>query len=162
MKISSCAQARTAAPSSASRTSPGLKWAGGSILTATGSTACRQASSAFTSSPAPTALRFQRACMKTLEEMKRTMPDGIEYFIALDTNDFVRMSIEEVIRNAVRGGHPGGARGVSLSAELPLHHHLHGRDLRLPDRHVYRHARPGVFHQPAHPVRHRACHRHGR
>ena len=32
-----------------------------------------------------------------MEDMKRTMPDGIEYFIALDTTDFVRISIEEVI-----------------------------------------------------------------
>jgi len=34
---------------------------------------------------------------KTLEDLKKTMPDGIEYKIALDTTDFVRLSIEEVI-----------------------------------------------------------------
>ena len=32
-----------------------------------------------------------------MEDMKRTMPEGIEYVIALDTTDFVRISIEEVI-----------------------------------------------------------------
>ena len=32
-----------------------------------------------------------------MEEMKKTMPDGIEYLIALDTTDFVRISIEEVV-----------------------------------------------------------------
>ena len=32
-----------------------------------------------------------------MEEMKRTMPAGIDYTIALDTNDFVRISIEEVL-----------------------------------------------------------------
>ena len=42
-------------------------------------------------------LDVSKGVMKTLEDMKRTMPDGIEYFIALDTNDFVRISIEEVI-----------------------------------------------------------------
>ena len=32
-----------------------------------------------------------------MEEMKKTLPAGIEYAIALDTTDFVRLSIEEVI-----------------------------------------------------------------
>jgi len=34
---------------------------------------------------------------KVMENLKSTMPDGIEYTISLDTNDFVRISIEEVI-----------------------------------------------------------------
>ena len=34
---------------------------------------------------------------KTMENLKRTMPDGIEYAIPLDTTDFVRLSIKEVI-----------------------------------------------------------------
>ena len=33
---------------------------------------------------------------KTLEEMKSQFPAGIDYVISLDTNDFVRLSIEEV------------------------------------------------------------------
>ncbi|MGE5794839.1 MAG: efflux RND transporter permease subunit, partial [Bacteroidota bacterium] len=37
------------------------------------------------------------AVRQTLEEMKGRFPDGIDYAIALDTNDFVRLSIEEVI-----------------------------------------------------------------
>jgi multidrug efflux pump len=37
------------------------------------------------------------AVRKTLEDMKSRFPAGIEYAIALDTNDFVRLSIEEVI-----------------------------------------------------------------
>ena len=32
-----------------------------------------------------------------MEDLKKTTPDGIEYLIALDTTDFVRLSIEEVI-----------------------------------------------------------------
>ncbi len=32
-----------------------------------------------------------------MEEMKARFPDGIDYVVALDTNDFVRLSIEEVI-----------------------------------------------------------------
>jgi len=34
---------------------------------------------------------------KTLADMKSRFPEGIDYAIALDTNDFVRLSIEEVI-----------------------------------------------------------------
>jgi multidrug efflux pump len=46
-------------------------------------------------------LEVSKGVLKTLEDMKRTMPDGIEYFIALDTNDFVRISIEEVIKTLI-------------------------------------------------------------
>ncbi|MBP6775637.1 MAG: multidrug efflux RND transporter permease subunit [Piscinibacter sp.] len=38
------------------------------------------------------------AVRKALEEMKSRFPDGLDYAIALDTNDFVRLSIEEVIK----------------------------------------------------------------
>lgn len=38
---------------------------------------------------------------KTMEELKKSMPDGIEYVIALDTTDFVRLSIEEVIHTLI-------------------------------------------------------------
>ncbi len=34
---------------------------------------------------------------KTLDEMKARFPEGIDYIVALDTNDFVKLSIEEVI-----------------------------------------------------------------
>lgn len=42
-------------------------------------------------------LQVSAAVRKTMEQLKKTMPDGIEYVIALDTTDFVRISIEEVI-----------------------------------------------------------------
>ena len=41
------------------------------------------------------------AIRRTLEEMKSRIPDGIETVIALDTNDFVRISIEEVIHTLI-------------------------------------------------------------
>ena len=34
---------------------------------------------------------------KTMEALKKSMPNGIEYLVALDTTDFVRISIEEVV-----------------------------------------------------------------
>jgi len=42
------------------------------------------------------ALDVSKAVLKTMEEVRKTMPDGIEYLIALDTTDFVKISIEEV------------------------------------------------------------------
>lgn len=42
-------------------------------------------------------IEVSKAVRKTLEDLKRTMPAGIEYVIALDTTDFVRLSIKEVV-----------------------------------------------------------------
>ena len=42
-------------------------------------------------------LEVSAAVRKVMEDMKSSLPEGIEYVIALDTNDFVRLSIEEVI-----------------------------------------------------------------
>ena len=42
-------------------------------------------------------LDVSKAVRNVMEELKKTMPEGIEYVIALDTTDFVRLSIEEVI-----------------------------------------------------------------
>lgn len=47
--------------------------------------------------PGANGLDVSNAVRKTMEELKKSMPDGIEYIIALDTTDFVRLSIEEVI-----------------------------------------------------------------
>ncbi len=47
--------------------------------------------------PGANGLDVSTAVRKTMEDLKRTLPAGIEYVIALDTTDFVRLSIEEVI-----------------------------------------------------------------
>jgi len=47
--------------------------------------------------PGANGLDVSKAVRQTLEDMKRSMPEGIDYLIALDTTDFVRLSIEEVI-----------------------------------------------------------------
>ncbi|MCE5335884.1 MAG: efflux RND transporter permease subunit [Desulfobacteraceae bacterium] len=46
--------------------------------------------------PGANALDVSRAVRKTLEDMKPRIPDGIEYVVALDTTEFVKLSIEEV------------------------------------------------------------------
>jgi multidrug efflux pump len=47
--------------------------------------------------PGANGLDVSKAVRKTLEEMKPRFPSGLNYMISLDTNDFVRLSIEEVI-----------------------------------------------------------------
>ena len=47
--------------------------------------------------PGANGLAVSKEVRKTMEELKKTMPEGMEYVIALDTTDFVRISIEEVI-----------------------------------------------------------------
>jgi multidrug efflux pump len=48
--------------------------------------------------PGANGLLVSNAVRKTLEDMKSRFPEGIDYVVALDTNDFVRLSIEEVIK----------------------------------------------------------------
>jgi multidrug efflux pump len=47
--------------------------------------------------PGANGLQVSAAVRKMMEELKSSFPPGIEYKIALDTNDFVRISIDEVI-----------------------------------------------------------------
>jgi multidrug efflux pump len=47
--------------------------------------------------PGANGLQVSKAVRKTLEEMKPRFPSGLDYVVSLDTNDFVRLSIEEVI-----------------------------------------------------------------
>jgi multidrug efflux pump len=47
--------------------------------------------------PGANALAVSKGVRRTLAELKRTMPDGITCTIALDTTDFVRLSIEEIV-----------------------------------------------------------------
>jgi multidrug efflux pump len=47
--------------------------------------------------PGANGIEVSNAVKKTLEDLKKSMPSGIEYVIALDTTEFVRLSIEEVL-----------------------------------------------------------------
>jgi multidrug efflux pump len=47
--------------------------------------------------PGANGLKVSAAVRKTLEDMKARFPEGLDYVVSLDTNDFVKLSIEEVI-----------------------------------------------------------------
>jgi multidrug efflux pump len=47
--------------------------------------------------PGANGLEVSNEVRKTLEEMKARFPSGLDYMISLDTNDFVRLSIKEVV-----------------------------------------------------------------
>ncbi|MEF9942800.1 MAG: efflux RND transporter permease subunit, partial [Burkholderiaceae bacterium] len=53
---------------------------------------------AIYSQPGANALDVSKAIRKSLVDMKGNFPEGMEYAIALDTTDFVRISIDEVIK----------------------------------------------------------------
>ena len=48
--------------------------------------------------PGANGLEVSNNVRKVMKDMKSTMPDGIEYVISLDTTDFVRLSIDEVLQ----------------------------------------------------------------
>ena len=48
--------------------------------------------------PGANALDVSTAIRKSLVDMKDSFPEGMEYAIALDTTDFVRLSIDEVVK----------------------------------------------------------------
>jgi multidrug efflux pump len=47
--------------------------------------------------PGANGLEVSKAVRKALEEMKPRFPSGLDYVVSLDTNDFVRISIKEVV-----------------------------------------------------------------
>ena len=47
--------------------------------------------------PGANGLTVSAAVRKTMEDLKSRFPAGLDYVVSLDTNDFVRISIEEVI-----------------------------------------------------------------
>jgi multidrug efflux pump len=47
--------------------------------------------------PGANGLIVSKAVRETLEQMKSRFPEGMDYLVSLDTNDFVRLSIKEVI-----------------------------------------------------------------
>jgi multidrug efflux pump len=48
--------------------------------------------------PGSNGLVVSKAVRETMEALKAKFPAGIDYMISLDTNDFVRLSIEEVVK----------------------------------------------------------------
>ena len=48
--------------------------------------------------PGANGLVVSKAVRETMEQMKARFPDGMDYLISLDTNDFVRLSIKEVLK----------------------------------------------------------------
>ena len=51
--------------------------------------------------PGANGMQVSKDVRKALEEMKPRFPSGLDYRISLDTNDFVRISIEEVVHTLI-------------------------------------------------------------
>jgi multidrug efflux pump len=76
--------------------SPALKSAAGSISTIISERGAGKPVIGYHAAGGKRACGFKHG-PRVMEDLKSTMPDGIEYVIALDTTDFVRISIKEVI-----------------------------------------------------------------
>jgi multidrug efflux pump len=110
--------------------------------------------------PGANGLEVSKAVRKTLEEMKPRCRSGLDYTDLARHHRFRAPFHRGGHPHAVRGDRAGRAGGLPLSPELPHHHHLHRGDCRglistFPG------CSPWVFHQPAHPLRPGARHRHG-
>ena len=112
--------------------------------------------------PGANGLDVSKAVRETMEQMKASFPDGMDYLIALDTNDFVRLSIKEVIKTLFE---------AIVLVVLVVYLFLQSfrttlictvAIVRRADRDLHRHAGAGLLDQPADAVRPGARHRHGR
>ena len=112
--------------------------------------------------PGANGLVVSKAVRETMEQMKARFPDGMDYLISLDTNDFVRLSIKEVIKTLFE---------AIVLVVLVVYLFLQSfrttiicsvAIVRRADRDVRRHAGAGLLDQPPHAVRAGARDRHGR
>ena len=78
--------------------------------------------------PGANGLIVSKAVRETMEQMKAQFPDGMDYLISLDTNDFVRLSIKEVIKTLFEAIVPRRAGRLPVPAELPHDDHLQRGD----------------------------------
>ena len=51
--------------------------------------------------PGANGLAVSAGVRKTLQDLKARFPEGLDYAVSLDTNDFVRLSIEEVVKTLI-------------------------------------------------------------
>ena len=79
------------------RTWRGLKWGCGSTSSTSKLNGTPATFIAVYQQPGANGLKVSKAVRQTLADMKARFPDGIDYVVALDTTEFVRLSIEEVI-----------------------------------------------------------------
>ena len=113
-----------------------------------------------TSSRAPTRSTCRKQVRKTLEEMKKSFPDGLDYRDR-DGHDPVHARVDR--RGGaylLRGGGAGGARGVRVPAEPARDADPDPRGAGVDRRHVHRHDGARLLDQHADAVRHGARDRH--
>ena len=95
--------------------------------------------------------RRERACnfptdvRKTMDELKKNFPEGIDYSVVYDPTVFVRHSIEAVVHTLARSDLAGRDRGHPLSANLARVDHSARGGAGFAGRHIRRDARVRFF-----------------
>ncbi len=112
--------------------------------------------------PNSNALDLSAAVRKTMKELKKDFPEGLDYSIVYDPTVFVRQSIEAVVHTAAGSRPARGDRRHPLLADVARVDHPARRGSRLDHRHLRR--AHGVRLLDQHPVavRARAFHRYRR
>ena len=94
--------------------------------------------------PGANAIATGEAVTARMQELAKNFPEGIDYKIIVDTNDFVMESINEVVHTLVE----------AMILVFLVH-----RRARVHHRYLRGHVRPGLHHQYPDPVRYGAGHR---
>ena len=99
--------------------------------------------------PGSNAIAISDNVRKAMAELKKTMPEGVDYEIVYDPTQFVRASIEAGGAHAARSRRAGGAGGHPVPADLARLHHPAARRAGVGDRHVRGDARVRLLDQRA-------------
>ncbi len=110
--------------------------------------------------PDANALDTAAAVDATMQRLAKSFPEGLEYRHSA-RYDQVRLPVDSRgLRHAVRGRTAGVAGHRAVPAELPCHPGAGDDGARDHRRRLRRDGVDGLHYQHAHPVRHRAGHRH--
>ena len=112
--------------------------------------------------PGSNAIEIADQVRTTMEEIKASMPQDVDYEIVYDTTQFVRASIEAVIHTLPRSHRSRRHRRHHLPADLARLDHSADRRSRLHHWHLRRDADARLLDQRAQPVRPRSGHRYRR
>ena len=110
--------------------------------------------------PGSNAIQISDNVRRTMADIKKAMPEGVDYEIVYDPTQFVRASIKAVVQDPARSDRAGRARGDPLPADLARLDHPAGGGAGVDRRHVLAAVPVRLLDQCAEPVRAGARDRH--
>ena len=111
---------------------------------------------AISLSPGADALETADLVKAKMQELARTLPDGLSYAYANDASAFIRLSVSEVEKSLLEAIAAGGHRDVRVPAELARAAGAGDRRAGGAAGHLRGVLSRGLYHQHHDPVRHGA------